>query len=92
MVEERTLGEPVLLWGEIAFHDRRISAYEGELRRIGKLVESTGRSIQGFQLGIDWGALQDAVARAQSLLSQLADEVIVRSTKAKQVASLERGS
>jgi hypothetical protein len=88
MVEERAVTEPARLQREIAFHDRRIAAYERELRRIGKLVELTGRSIHGFHLGIDWVALQDGVARAQSLLSQLADEVILRGTKAKQEASL----
>jgi hypothetical protein len=89
MVEERTVTDPAGLHGEIAFHDTRIAAFEGELIRIGKALESTGRSIQGFQLGIDWGALQDVVARAQSLISLLTDEVLLRDKKINQLTSGE---
>ena len=87
MVDEKM--DAVQLRGEIAFYNRRIAAYEAELRRIGRLVESTGRSIQGFHLGIDWGRLQDSITRAQLLLSQYAGEVIASAEKGRLLAEGE---
>lgn len=87
MVDEKI--DAVHLRGEIAFHNKRTAAYEAELRRVGRFVESAGRSIQGFHLGIDWGTLQDSVTRAQLLLSQYAGEIIASAEKGQLLAEDE---
>jgi hypothetical protein len=89
MTEDKTGAELVRLLWEIAEHNRKIASYEIELKQIGRLIESTGRSIKGLHLGIDWSALQDGIGRAQSLLTQHANELLATSANAKQLAEIE---
>jgi hypothetical protein len=89
MTEEKIGAELARLLWEIADHNKKIASYEIELKQIGRLIESTGRSIQGLHHGIDWSALQEGIGRAQSLLTQHANEVVASGAKAKQLAEIE---